>query len=52
VVYGKVAKVKRAAAGRRFWLMRERRSGLYVEQNGASPQTSTSSNPYAPRSRR
>jgi replicative DNA helicase len=45
VVYGKVAKVKRAAAGRRFWLMRERRSGLYVEQNGPAPSRVDASDP-------
>lgn len=52
VVYGKVAKVKRAAAGRRFWLRRDRSSGLYVEQHGDPPERVSASNQFLPRSRR
>lgn len=37
VVYGKIAKAKRAAAGRRFWMRREP-NGLLVEQGGPAPR--------------
>jgi len=37
VVYGKVAKVKRASAGRRFWMRRDS-YGLLIEQGGPAPK--------------
>lgn len=47
-VYGKVAKVKRAAAGRRFWMRRE--NGVLVEQRGQPPQPGAAgASPYVRR---
>jgi replicative DNA helicase len=36
-VFGKVAKVKRASAGRRFWMRRDS-YGLLIEQGGPAPK--------------
>lgn len=48
IVYGKVAKVKRAPAGRRFWMRRE--NGVLVEQHGQPPQAGgASASPYVRR---
>jgi replicative DNA helicase len=49
IVYGKVAKVKRAAAGRRYWMQRSQADGLLVERQGKPPQDVHAGNPYAPR---